>query len=130
MEVFQLNIKISNTIDVPIYAQVKDEIIRLIMNGELNPGDSLLSMRQLAKELGISIITTKRAYRDLETAGYVHSVVGKGTYVSEQNSELQRERVLTEIEDYIEAMLKASYKINLSRTELDDMISIIEEDLK
>lgn len=126
----QLNIKISNTIDVPIYAQVKDEIIRLIMNGELNPGDSLLSMRQLAKELGISIITTKRAYRDLETAGYVHSVVGKGTYVSEQNSELQRERVLTEIEDYIEAMLKASYKINLSRTELDDMISIIEEDLK
>ncbi|WP_462421217.1 GntR family transcriptional regulator [Salinicoccus sp. Marseille-QA3877] len=127
---FQLNIKISNTIDVPIYAQVKDEIIRLIMNGELNPGDSLLSMRQLAKELGISIITTKRAYRDLETAGYVHSVVGKGTYVSEQNSELQRERVLTEIEDYIEAMLKASYKINLSRTELDDMISIIEEDLK
>ncbi len=130
MEVSQLNIKISNTIDVPIYAQVKDEIIRLIMNGELNPGDSLLSMRQLAKELGISIITTKRAYRDLETAGYVHSVVGKGTYVSEQNSELQRERVLTEIEDYIEAMLKASYKINLSRTELDDMISIIEEDLK
>lgn len=127
---FQLNIKISNTIDVPIYEQVKDEIIRLIMKGELNPGDSLLSMRQLAKELGISIITTKRAYRDLETAGYVHSVVGKGTYVSEQNSELQRERVLTEIEDYIEAMLKASYKINLSRTELDDMISIIEEDLK
>lgn len=127
---FQLNIKISNTIDVPIYAQVKDEIIRLIMNGELNPGDSLLSMRQLAKELGISIITTKRAYRDLETAGYVHSVVGKGTYVSEQNSELQRERVLKEIEDYIKAMLKASYKINLSRTELDDMISIIEEDLK
>lgn len=125
-----MNIKISNTIDVPIYEQVKDEIIRLIMNGELNPGDSLLSMRQLAKELGISIITTKRAYQDLEAAGYVHSVVGKGTYVSEQNNELQRERILTEIEDYIEAILKASYKINLSRTELDNMISIIEEDLR
>lgn len=126
----QLNIKISNTIDIPIYEQVKEEIIRLIMNGELNPGDSLLSMRQLAKELGISIITTKRAYRDLETAGYVHSVVGKGTYVSEQNSELQRERVLTEIEGYIEAMLKASHKINLSIAELEDMISVIGEDLK
>lgn len=127
---FKLNIKISNTIDVPIYEQVKDEIIRLIMNGELNPGDPLLSMRQLAKELGISIITTKRAYRDLETAGYVHSVVGKGTYVSEQNTELQKERVLNEIEGHIEAMLKASYKINLSRTELDEIISMIEEDLK
>ncbi len=127
---FQLNIKISNAIDVPIYEQVKDEIIRLIMNGELMPGDSLLSMRQLAKELGISIITTKRAYRDLEAAGYVHSVVGKGTYVSEQNTELQKERILNEIEGHIEEMLKASYKINLTREELDEMISMIGEDLK
>ena len=125
-----MDIKLSNRSDVPIYEQLKNEIIRLIMTGALRPGDPLLSMRRLAKELSISIITTKRAYQDLEAAGYVYSVVGKGTYVSEQNSELQRERVLTEIEDYIEAMLKASYKINLSRTELDDMISIIEEDLK
>ena len=125
-----MDIKLSNRSDVPIYEQLKNEIIRLIMTGALRPGDPLLSMRRLAKELSISIITTKRAYQDLEAAGYVYSVVGKGTYVSEQNSELQRERVLTEIEDYIEAMLKASYKINLSRTELDDMISIIEEDMK
>lgn len=130
MEVFQLNIKISNTTDVPIYEQVKDEITRLIMSGELNPGDSLPSMRRLAKDLGISIITTKRAYQDLEAAGYVHSVVGKGTYVSAQNTELQRERVLNEIENHIEAMFKASRMIDLSRSELDEMITIIEEDMK
>lgn len=130
MEVLKLNIKISNTMDVPIYEQVKDEIIRLIMSGELGPGDALPSMRRLAKDLGISIITTKRAYQDLEGAGYVHSVVGKGTYVSEQNTELQRERILNEIEGHIEAMLLASRQINLSREELDEMISIIEEDMK
>lgn len=127
---FQLNIKISNTVDVPIYEQVKDEIIRLIMSGELSPGDNLPSMRRLAKDLSISIITTKRAYQDLENAGYVHSIVGKGTYVSAQNTELQRERVLNEIENHIEEILKASRMIDLSRSELDEMITIIEEDMK
>ncbi len=130
MEVFKLNIKISNAIDVPIYEQVKEEIIRLIMNGALAPGDPLPSMRRLAKDLGISIITTKRAYQDLEGAGYVHSIVGKGTYVSAQDTELQRERVLNEIEGHIEAMFKASRTIGLTRDELDEMITVIEEDMK
>lgn len=123
-----LNIQISNNTDVPIYEQLKNEIIRLIMTGEVKPGDSLMSMRALAKELKISIITTKRAYQDLEQEGYVYSLVGKGTFVSEQNANIQKERVLLEIEKSIEELLKTAHQIDLSTDELIDMIHVIEED--
>lgn len=123
-----MNIKISNTVNTPIYEQLKNEIIRLIMNGELKPGDALMSMRRLAKELKISIITTKRAYQDLEQEGYVYSVVGKGTFVSEQNADIQRERVLLDIEKNIEGLLNTAHQINLSTDELIEMIRMIEED--
>lgn len=123
-----LNIQISNNTDVPIYEQLKNEIIRSIMTGEVKPGDSLMSMRALAKELKISIITTKRAYQDLEQEGYVYSLVGKGTFVSEQNANIQKERVLLEIEKSIEELLKTAHQIDLSTDELIDMIHVIEED--
>lgn len=123
-----MNIKISNTTDTPIYEQLKNEIIRLIMSGELRPGDALMSMRRLAKELKISIITTKRAYQDLEQEGYVYSVVGKGTFVSEQNADIQRERVLLDIEKNIEALLTTAHQINLSADELIEMIRVMEEE--
>jgi GntR family transcriptional regulator len=126
--VIVLNIKISNTTDTPIYEQLKNEIIRLIMSGELRPGDALMSMRRLAKELKISIITTKRAYQDLEQEGYVYSVVGKGTFVSEQNADIQRERVLLDIEKNIEALLTTAHQINLSADELIEMIRVMEEE--
>ncbi len=123
-----MNIQISNNTDTPIYEQLKNEIIRAIMTGEVQPGEALMSMRALAKELKISIITTKRAYQDLEQEGYVYSVVGKGTFVSEQNANIQRERVLLEIEKNIEGLLKTAHQIDLSTEELIDMIHIIEED--
>lgn len=123
-----MNIKISNTVDIPIYEQLKNEIIRLIMTGELKPGDSLMSMRRLAKELKISIITTKRAYQDLEQEGYVYSVVGKGTYVSEQNADIQRERILLDIEKNIEGLMKTARQINVSTDEIIEMIRMIEEE--
>ncbi len=125
-----LNIQISNNTDIPIYEQLKNEIIRAIMTGEVQPGEALMSMRALAKELKISIITTKRAYQDLEQEGYVYSIVGKGTFVSEQNANIQRERVLLEIEKNIEELLNTAYQINLSAEELIDMIHVIEEDKK
>lgn len=125
-----LNIQISNNADTPIYEQLKNEIIRAIMTGEIQPGDPLLSMRALAKELKISIITTKRAYQDLEQDGYVYSVVGKGTFVSEQNATIQKERVLLELEKNIEELLKTAHQIDLSTEELIDMIHVIEEDAK
>src|SRR5690625_2045808 len=120
---FKLNIKISNTLDGPIDEQVKDEIIRLIMSGELDSGDALPSMRRLAKDLGSSIITTKRAHQDLEGAGYADSVGGQGTYVTDQTTEHKKERIEHEIEGHSEAMLLASRQNNLSRAELDEMNS-------
>lgn len=125
-----LNIQISNNTDIPIYEQLKNEIIRSIMTGEIKPGDSLMSMRALAKELKISIITTKRAYQDLEQEGYVYSVVGKGTFVSEQNASIQKERVLLQIEKNIEELLKTAHQIGLPTEELIDMIHVIEEDTR
>lgn len=125
-----VNIQISNNTDTPIYEQLKNEIIRAIMTGEVQPGEALMSMRALAKELKISIITTKRAYQDLEQEGYVYSIVGKGTFVSEQNASVQRERVLLEIEKNIEELLKTAHQIDLSTEELVDMIHVIEEDKK
>lgn len=122
-----LNIQISNNTDIPIYEQLKNEIIRSIMTGEIKPGDSLMSMRALAKELKISIITTKRAYQDLEQEGYVYSVVGKGTFVSEQNASIQKERVLLQIEKNIEELLKTAHQIGLPTEELIDMIHVIKE---
>ncbi|MFC3418097.1 GntR family transcriptional regulator [Salinicoccus hispanicus] len=123
-----MNIRISNQSDIPIYEQLKREIIRLIMNGELRPGDPLLSMRSLAKELSISIITTKRAYQDLEASGYVYSVVGKGTFVSEQNAENRREQILVEIEKKIEDLLKTSKQVDLSVEELAEMMKVMEDE--
>ncbi|AKG74615.1 GntR family transcriptional regulator [Salinicoccus halodurans] len=125
-----MNIQISNNTDIPIYEQLKNEIIRSIMTGEIKPGDSLMSMRALAKELKISIITTKRAYQDLEQEGYVYSVVGKGTFVSEQNASIQKERVLLQIEKNIEELLKTAHQIGLPTEELIDMIHVIEEDTR
>ncbi|WP_342389347.1 GntR family transcriptional regulator [Salinicoccus bachuensis] len=124
----RLDIKISNQSEVPIYEQLKNEIIHLIMTGALRPGDPLLSMRRLAKELSISIITTKRAYQDLEAAGYVYSVVGKGTFVSEQNNENRREQILVEIEKKLEDLLSTAKKIDLSTRELVEMMKVMEED--
>lgn len=123
-----MDIRISNQSEVPIYEQLKNEIIRLIMTGALRPGDPLLSMRRLAKELSISIITTKRAYQDLEAAGYVYSVVGKGTFVSEQNNENRREQILVEIEKTLEELLSTAKKIDLSTEELVEMMKVMEED--
>lgn len=93
-----MEIYISNTGDVPIYAQITDQIKEKIMSGELKEGDALPSIRFLAKELRISVITTKRAYDDLEQAGFIYTLPGKGSYVAAQNKELLREESLRKIE--------------------------------
>lgn len=94
----RMEIYISNTGDVPIYAQITDQIKEKIMSGELKEGDALPSIRFLAKELRISVITTKRAYDDLEQAGFIYTLPGKGSYVAAQNKELLREESLRKIE--------------------------------
>ena len=92
-----MNIIISNSSNKPIYEQITDQIRQMIMNGELRPGEPLPSMRFLAKELRISVITTKRAYEELERDGFICTQVGKGSFVADSNQEIVREAQLREI---------------------------------
>ncbi|EFG88992.1 transcriptional regulator, GntR family [Clostridium carboxidivorans P7] len=87
-----MNIIISNSVGEPIYEQITKQIKNLIFNGALCEGDSLPSIRNLAQELKISVITTKRAYEELERDGFIETIPGKGSYVASQNKELLREK--------------------------------------
>ncbi|MBD7946427.1 GntR family transcriptional regulator, partial [Psychrobacillus sp. Sa2BUA9] len=89
-----MQIIISNSSKEPIYEQITSQIKSLILAGELQEGAAIPSMRNLAKELQISVITTKRAYEELEKAGFIYSIVGKGSFVAEQNLEVIREKKL------------------------------------
>ena len=89
-----MDIMISNSSGKPIYEQITSQIKNLIMTGELKAGDPLPSMRLLAKELRISVITTKRAYEDLERDGFITTMVGRGSFVSESNTEIMKEEQL------------------------------------
>ena len=88
-----MDIIISNTSSVPIYEQIMGQIKRNIMNGTLKEGEALPSMRTLAKELRVSVITTKRAYEELENAGFIVTVMGKGSFVAKRNLEIGRAHV-------------------------------------
>jgi GntR family transcriptional regulator len=99
---------ISNSSGQPIYEQIIDQIKALILDGTLKEGDMLPSMRTLAKELRISVITTKRAYEELEREGFTVSMTGKGSFVAQQNAEVLKEQLLKEMENSLsEAALKA-----------------------
>ena len=97
-----MDIIISNSSGVPIYEQIEEQIKSQIMTGELAEGDALPSMRVLAKELKISIITTKRAYEDLERDGFIESVTGKGSFVKGINSEMVKENMMFGIQELLE----------------------------
>ena len=94
-----MDIIISNSSGKPIYEQITSQIKEMIMNGSLKAGDALPSMRTLAQNLRISIITTKRAYEELEKDGFIESFTGKGSFVKAQNQELVREEGLRQIEE-------------------------------
>lgn len=119
-----MQIIISNKSKKPIYEQISDEIIQAIMKGELNKGDLLPSIRKLAKELQISVITTKRAYEELEAKGFIYSVVGKGSYISEQNIESLREQKKNNIEDQVSIITENCKGLGISLEELIRMITL------
>ena len=96
-----MDIIISNSSGKPLYEQIIGQIKKMIISGELKPGEMLPSMRYLAKELRISVITTKRAYEELEREGFITTVQGKGSFVSEHNMELIREQQLRLVEQYL-----------------------------
>ncbi|MGM2834882.1 GntR family transcriptional regulator, partial [Bacillus cereus group sp. Bce025] len=94
-----MQITITNTSKEPIYEQISAQIKKLILLGDLKQGDALPSMRQLAKDLRVSIITTKRAYEELEKDGFINSIVGRGSFVAEQNIETMKEEKLKTVEE-------------------------------
>ena len=96
-----MNISISNSAGQPIYDQIVTQIKSKIISGELREGDALPSMRLLAKELRISVITTKRAYEELEREGFIVSLTGKGSFVAEKNVEFIREEQLRKVEEHL-----------------------------
>ena len=99
---------IRNTANQPIYEQISSQIKSQIIAGKLSPGEALPSIRALAKDLRISVITTKRAYDELEADGFLYTVAGKGCFVAEKNLQLVREGRLKELEDQIRALDNAS----------------------
>lgn len=120
-----MNIIISNSSDKPIYEQITAQIKALVMNEELKEGDALPSMRTLAKELRISVITTKRAYEDLERDGFITTVVGKGSFVKAADIRLVREEKLKQIEDLLARAIALARQSAIEREEIEEMIEII-----
>lgn len=118
-----MNILISNSSGEPIYEQIASQIKAMIIGGELAAGDALPSMRLLAGQLRISVITTKRAYEELERDGFIESYTGKGSFVKAQNPELIKEENLRAIE---ELMLQICVKAKLGGVSLDELKETLE----
>ena len=121
-----MNIYIRNDSGQPIYEQIVSQIKALILSDELQPGDALPSMRLLAKELRISVITTKRAYEELERQGFIVSQTGKGSFVAEKDLELVREEHLRRIEAHMQAILTEAHACNLTLQELIRMLTLLD----
>lgn len=122
-----MNIIISNSSDKPIYEQITIQIKTMVMNGQLKEGDPLPSMRTLAKELRISVITTKRAYEDLEKDGFITTVVGKGSFVKAADTRLVREEKLKQIEELLSKAVSTAQQSGISREEIEEIIAILYE---
>jgi GntR family transcriptional regulator len=123
-----VNIHIRNSDERPIYEQIGSQIKAKILSGELAQGDALPSMRLLAKELRISVITTKRAYEELERDGFIASVVGKGSFVAARNVALVREENLRNIEDHLRAAIRLAAGSELSLSDLRQMLEIMAQE--
>jgi len=119
---------IRNTTNQPIYDQIYTQIKAQIISGRLQPGDALPSIRALAKDLKISVITTKRAYDELEADGFLYTVAGKGCFVAEKNLDLIREKQLKELEDHLAAAAALAKTCGVSREELHEMLRILLEE--
>lgn len=117
-----MNIQINNASDDPIYLQIKNQIKAQIISGELNVGEQLPSIRFLAKELRVSMITAKRAFDELELDGFIDSVQGKGNFVAAQNKELIREEYLKKIESKLQEVVELSEIVGISNAVLVEML--------
>lgn len=123
-----MKIVITNTIDEPLYMQVKNQIKEQILLGTLKEKEGLPSIRMLAKELQISVITTKRAYEELEKEGFIETYPSKGSFVAAQNQELLKERQLKAIEEKMIQVVEDSQAFNIRLEELIEMLTLLYEE--
>ena len=122
-----MNIVVSNTSGIPIYEQIAKAIKNDILSGDLKENSALPSIRSLASELRVSVITTKRAYEELERDGFIYTLPGKGSYVAEQNKELLMEEKLREIEGKLGEAIDIANSIGLNFEELIGMLKTLKE---
>lgn len=123
-----MTILIDNRSGVPIYNQICQQIRSAILGGELEADTPLPSIRNLAKDLRISVITTKRAYEELEREGLIYTVAGVGCFVARQNAALLHEQTLRQIESHLREAVRLAAGAGVSRGELDEILDIFTED--
>lgn len=123
-----MHIVISNQSGKPIYEQIVEQVKGLIISGELKEGDALPSMRLLAKELRISVITTKRAYEELEREGFLYSLTGKGSFVAGKNTEFLKEEQLRKVEEHLGEAVRAAQLCGMEKNELLDTLNLLWEE--
>lgn len=120
-----MDIVISNSSPKPIYEQITDQIKNKVITGELEAGEALPSMRLLAKELHISVITTKRAYADLERDGFLETVAGKGCFVAAKNADFLREEQLRKAEEVLQKAVDIAKRGGITLAELNEMLALL-----
>lgn len=123
-----MNIIISNQNDLPIYEQISESFKEKILSGELSGGELLPSIRSLAKDLRISVITTKRAYEELEKDGFIETIPGKGCFVKTKSTELLKEEVLRKIEEYLITAVHMAVSYGIEQEELSEILSYLYEE--
>lgn len=120
-----MDIIISNSSNDPIYLQIVNQIKAMIMSGELSPGNALPSMRNLAMQMRVSLITTKRAYEELERDGFIETYTGKGSFVKAQNAELLKEESLKQAEEYLQKAVDKAKTSGITYNELSDILKLL-----
>jgi len=121
-----MKIIISNSSSTPIYEQIKNTIINQIITGELEEDESLPSIRNLAADIKISVMTIKKAYDELEQEGYIVSKQGKGTFVASKNTELIKEQAKKDIESHIFKIIEISNKFNINKKEILELFEFLQ----
>ncbi len=123
-----MHIHLSNASDKPIYEQITIQLKEAILANKLQAGDALPSIRALAKDLKISVMTTKRAYADLERDGFIETVAGKGSFVTERNQDFLREELLRQVEEHMQKAVKTAKMAGLTKEELQELLIMILEE--
>ena len=121
-------IKLSNNSEKPIYEQITDQLKQAILAGVLMTGDALPSIRALAKELKISVMTTKRAYADLERDGFIETIAGKGSYVAGRNQDFLREELIRQVEIHLTKAVSVARLANVNKEELHELLDLLLEE--